>query len=150
MKKTAIAATVFALTLRVNAAPTPNNYAAVTNDWYNGRWTNVMELAQTRLAANGNDLVGAHLMVSYDILFSDVAAMSNSVERLIRAMDATTAPALTNICSRMRPGWVEFRNLVIPALTPTDVQAQRAKSSITGKPLDCDFILKSIWDNNLW
>ena len=150
MKSSATAATTLVLALSVHAVPTENTYAAVTNDWYNGRWTNVLELAQARFAADTNDLVAAHLMVSYDVLFSDVAAMSNSVTRLIGAMDAATAPAITNVCARLRPGWVHFRDVVLPSQTTADVHAQRAKSSVSGKSIDCDFILKSIWDNGLW
>ena len=150
MKTAAIAAMTLALTMSAHAAPTENTYTSVTNDWYNGRWTNVLELAQARFATDTNDLVAAHLMVSYDVLFSDVAAMSNSVTRLIGAMDAATAPAITNVCVRLRPRWVYFRDVVLPSQTPADVQAQRAKSPIDGKPIDCDFILKSIWDSGLW
>ncbi len=66
-----------ALAFMSDATPTENTYAAVTNDWYNGNWTNVLELAQIRRAANSNDLVAANIIVSYDVLFSDVGAMSN-------------------------------------------------------------------------
>ena len=150
MKTSAIAATALAIALSARAVPTENTYAAVTNDWYVGKWTNVLELAQSRLAANSNDLVGAHLVVSYDVLFSDIPAISNSVTRLVGAMDASGAPALTNMLSRLRPGWVCFRDEFLPQQTAADVQAQREKSSITNKTLDCDFVLKAIWDNGLW
>ena len=150
MKTLIIAAAVLALALSARAVPTENNYAAVTNDWYAGKWTNVLELAQARLAANSNDLVGAHLVVSYDVLFSDIPAISNSVTRLVGAMDASGAPALTNLLSRLRPGWMHFRDGFLPRQTSADLQAQRVKSSITNKTLDCDFVLKAIWDNGLW
>ena len=81
MKTLATAAMALALALSARAVPTENTFAAVTNDWYVGKWTNVLELAQTRLAANSNDLVGAHLVVSYDVLFSDIPAISNSSRR---------------------------------------------------------------------
>ena len=139
-----------ALSFTVDATPTENTYAAVTNDWYNGNWTNVLELAQIRRAANSNDLVAANIIVSYDVLFSDIGAMSNSVTRLIDAMDQSSAPALTNLNSRLRPGWVYFRDQFLPYQTAADLQQQHEKSYITHKPLDCDFVLKAIWDNGLW
>ena len=139
-----------ALAFTADATPTKNTYAAVTNDWYNGNWTNVLELAQIRRAANSNDLVAANIIVSYDVLFSDVGAMSNSVTRLIDAMDQSSAPALTNLHSRLRPGWVYFRDQFLPYQTAADLQQQHEKSYITHKPLDCDFVLKAIWDNGLW
>ena len=139
-----------ALAFTADATPTENTYAAVTNDWYNGNWTNVLELAQIRRAANSNDLVAANIIVSYDVLFSDVGAMSNSVTRLIDAMDQSLAPALTNLHSRLRPGWVYFRDQFLPYQTAADLQQQHEKSYITHKPIDCDFVLKAIWDNGLW
>jgi hypothetical protein len=150
MKTLAAAAMALATALSAYAVSTQNTFTAVTNDWYVGKWTNVLELAQTRLAANSNDLVGAHLVVSYDVLFSDIPAISNSVTRLIGAMDASTEPAMTNLISQLRPGWVYFRDEFLPRQTAADVQAQHEKSSITNKTLDCDFILKQIWDNGLW
>lgn len=138
------------LAFTADAAPTENTYAAVTNDWYNGNWTNVLELAQIRRAANSNDLVAANIIVSYDVLFSDVGAMSNSVTRLIDAMDQSSAPALTNLHFRLRPGWVYFRDQFLPYQTAADLQQQHEKSYITHKPIDCDFVLKAIWDNGLW
>ena len=147
-------AITFALTVAqafmADAMPTENTYHAVTNDWYNGNWTNVYELAQARLAANSNDLVAANIIVSYDVLFSDIGAMSNSVTRLIDAMDQSSAPALTNLHSRLRPAWVYFRDQFLPYQTAADLQQQHEKSYITHKPIDCDFVLKAIWDNGLW
>lgn len=150
MKILATAAMALAMVLSARAVPTENTFSAVTNDWYVGKWTNVLELAQARLAANSNDLVGAHLAVSYDVLFSDIPAISNSVTRLIGAMDASSEPAMANLISQLRPGWVYFRDEFLPRQTAADVQAQHEKSSITNKTLDCDFVLKAIWDNGLW
>ena len=45
--KNTIALAAFATALSAYAVPTENTFAAVTNDWYVGRWTNVLELAQT-------------------------------------------------------------------------------------------------------
>lgn len=150
MKSTITIAAVATLAFTAGATPTENTYAAVTNDWYNGNWTNVLELAQTRRAANTNDLVAANIIVSYDILFSDIGAISNSVARLIDAMDQSSAPALTNLHSRLRPGWVYFRDQFLPCQTAADLQQQHEKSCIIHKPIDCDFVLKAIWDNGLW
>ena len=150
MKIAITVALTMALAFTVCATPTENTYHAVTNDWYNGNWTNVYELAQARLAANSNDLVAANIIVSYDVLFSDIDSMSNSVTRLIYAMDQSSAPALTNLHSRLRPGWVYFRDQFLPYQTAANLQQQHEKSYIINKPLDCDFVLKAIWDNGLW
>ena len=148
--KNAIAATVLSLSALAHAAPSADNYASVTNDWYQGNWTNVYELAQKRLAANTNDLVASHLMVSYDILFSDYQAMSNSIQRLVRALDSVSEPSLTNLCANLRSGWVYYLDEFLPQQTEAILQEQRAKSQIPHKPLDCDFILEQISETGLW
>ena len=145
-----IAAIALSLSAFAHAAPSADNYASVTNDWYQGNWTNVFELAQQRLAANTNDLVASHLMVSYDILFSDYQAMSNSIQRLVCALDSVSEPSLTNLCSNLRSGWVYYLDEFLPQQTEAVLQEQRAKSQIAHKPLDCDFILKQIAEKGLW
>lgn len=149
MKK-AIAAVIVALSMVARTAPSADNYASVTNDWYQGNWTNVYELAQQRLAANTNDLVASHLMVSYDILFSDYQAISNSILRLVGALDSVTEPSLTNLCARLRPGWVYYLDEFLPQQTEAVLQEQRSKSVIPHKPLDCDFILEQVAEKGLW
>ncbi len=51
-----------ALAFAANATPSSNNFHSVTNDWYQGNYSNVYELAQQRLVANSNDLVAAVIM----------------------------------------------------------------------------------------
>lgn len=148
--KNTIAAIALSLSAFAWATPSGDNYAAVTNDWYQGNWTNVYELAQQRLAANTNDLVASHLMVSYDILFSDYQAISNSILRLVGALDSVTEPSLTNLCAQLRPGWVYYLDDFLPQQTEATLQEQRAKSQISHKPLDCDFILEQISESGLW
>ena len=148
--KNAIAAIVVSLSACAWSSPSADNYASVTNDWFQGNWTNVYELAQLRLAANTNDLVASHLMVSYDILFSDYQSISNSIQRLLVAMDSVTEPSMTNLCARLRPGWVYYRDEFLPRQTEAVLQEQRAKSRIPHKPLYCDFILEQISEKGLW
>ena len=77
------------------AAPSQDSYHAVTNDWYNGNFSNVLELSSARLAANTNDLVGAYLKLSWDICFADIPTLSNSVTRAIALSDAVTNAAFS-------------------------------------------------------
>ena len=98
MKKL-IAAALAATAIAAFAVPSQNTYHAVTNDWYQGNYSNVYELAQQRLAANTNDLVAAVIMETYDLRFSSFAAISNSILRVMRASEAATLPAYTNMWS---------------------------------------------------
>ena len=82
--------------------------------------------------------------------FSDILVISNSVTRPIGAMDASSEPAITSLLLRLRPGWVNSCDEFLLRQTAADVQTQYEKSSITNKTFNCDFILKTTWDNGLW
>ena len=150
--KTKLAFMIFAVAtvFCTQATPTENTYAAVTNDWYNGNWTNVYELAQVRLAANTNDIVGAYIMKEYDIRFSDNAALSNSIQRLIRSGDAVTLPAFAEQWSSRRQGYEFYLDQVIPMITDELRAQEQSKAFRTHIPMNCTHILKLLWDENLW
>ena len=147
--KTIVASMLSAAALSASAAPTANDFHSVTNDWWNGHYTNVCELAQQRLAADTNDLVGAHIMWEYDICFSDFAAMSNSTLRLMRVADAVTLPAYTNRYQRLRGGYEHYLTTVIPSFP-----AGHQQPSPAGYPAEWPMVsskyLEIIWDNGLW
>ncbi len=150
MKKTVIIA-VAMLTECAFATPSSNNFHAVTNDWYNGNFSNVYELAQMRLAANSNDVAGAFIMMEWDTCFSDFSAMSNSVNRLIRSADLITSPAVfTNRYARMRDGYVYFRDVFLPAQVEEEREQEQQKDQTHRTHLLCSQWLELLWDNNLW
>lgn len=134
----------------VCAIPTTNTYVAVTNDWYNGNWSNVYELAQARFAANSNDLVAATIMIDYDVLFSDLQSISNSIIRYMRISDTATLPAYTNLYHKMRPGWEIYLNEFLPQQNEESLVERNTKSYIIHKPMSSDFILDILWQNGIW
>ena len=48
---------------------THDDFVSVTNDWYHGNYSNVYALAEQRLAANTNDLVGDYIMYEWNMGF---------------------------------------------------------------------------------
>ena len=148
--KVAIMAFAVATAICLRAMPTENTYAAITNDWYNGNWTNVYELAQARLAANTNDIVGAYIMKEYDMRFSDNAALSNSFQRLIRIGDTVTLPAFAERWSSRRQGYEFYLDQVIPMITDELRAQEQHKAFCTHIPMNCTHILEMLWDENLW
>ena len=148
--KTTIMAVFAAATLAVGATPTQNTYHAVTNDWRCGAYSNVLELAQSRLAANTNDIVAAYIMKDYDIMFSDFTAMSNLLQRLIRAGALVTLPAYTNRFPRLRQGYEAFLEFVIPAHDDNFRIQEQQRPIPPGTPMNSEHHLKMFWDNNLW
>ena len=132
------------------ASPTENTYHAVTNDWYNANFSNVLELAESRLAANTNDLVGAYLKLSWDICFSDASTLSNSVTRVLDIGDTVQNAAFSNEFWRLRPMTVSFRDDILPMYTEEVRQQEQVRSMQPHKPIPERKWLKLLWDENLW
>ena len=148
--KATLASVVAAAALAACANPTADNYHAVTNDWWNGNYTNVCELAQQRFAANSNDLVAAHIMWEYDRSFSGREAVSNSAMRLVRITDGVTHPALTNIYAAVRGGMIRYASVYVPTWTDAELEEQHQRASAPHRTMNCDFVLELISENGLW
>ena len=148
--RTTIMAAIAAGAIAAHAAPTQNTYHAVTNDWRRGAYSNVLELAQSRLAANTNDIVAAYIMKDYDIMFSDFTAMSNSLQRLIRAGALVTLPAYAAKYPRLRLGYQYFLEQVIPAHDDAFRIQEQQRPITPGTPMNSEHHLLLFWESNLW
>ena len=60
-------------------------FTNVTNLWYQGHKSNVLAIAEERLAHNTNDIAGLILKMEYDLEFTRSDSISNSVLRIIEA-----------------------------------------------------------------
>ena len=150
MKKR-IATVLAATAVAVLAVPSENTYHAVTNDWYQGNYSNVYELAQQRLVANSNDLVAAVIMESYDLRFSSFTVISNSILRLMRASEAATLPAYTNMYWRFyRDEYSWYLGEYLPQQSEARRQGEMYKAYTIHVPMTCAPTLKLLWDENLW
>ena len=145
-----IAAACAAAAVKAAAVPSADNYHSVTNDWWNGNFTNVCELAQLRFAADTNDLVAAHIMWEYDMSFSSREAVSNSAMRLVRIADGVTHPALTNLYAAMRGGMIRYASVYVPTWTDLELEEHHSRSAETNRTMNCDFMLEIISENGLW
>ncbi len=148
--RSVIAVFVAAVSINVLAAPTADNFHSVTNDWWNGNFTNVYELAQQRFAMNTNDLVAAHIMWEYDRSFSGREAISNSAMRLVRIADGVTHPALTNIYAAVRSGMIRYASVYVPTWTDAELEEQHQRARAPHRTMNCDFVLELISENGLW
>lgn len=150
MKKLIVAA-LAATASAVFAEPSSNDFHSVTNDWYQGNYSNVYELAQQRLVANSNDLVAAVIMESYDLRFSSFAAISNSILRLMRASEAAALPAYTNMYWRFyRDEYNWYLGEYLPQQSEARRQSEMYKAYKIHVPMSCTSTLKLLWDENLW
>ena len=138
--------TILVLTTAGNIAvlAQTNFYTNVTNLWYQGHKTNVLAIANTRLAANSNDIAGLILKADYHLEFSEEAALSNALLRVIQVGDTITT---TSFVEEWQAGFSRYAILDLldviakKPLTPQQIQAEKHKALIPHKPLpDADLL----------
>ena len=140
MKKLLVAFMLTVANGNVSLAQT-NFYTNVTNLWYQGYKTDVLEIAEQRLNVNSNDIAGLILKAEYDLAFLELATISNSFQRVIQIGDTITS---TNFVKRFeveRENLLElldvFKNEPIPM---NELPVEKAKANIIHKPLPTKLI----------
>lgn len=92
-------------------------YTNVTNLWKRGEHTNVLALANARLASNTNDIGGLILKAAYDYAYSDRNTLSNSLIRVIRVGKNIHTPCFTPI---FRFSCLDIKSIFDTLATETD------------------------------
>ena len=140
MKKLMIGFMVTAITGGASFAQT-NFYTNVTNLWYQGgeHRTNVLTIANTRLASNTNDFAGLFLKAHYHAEFAEPDMVSNA---FLRVVEVGNTIATTNFVKlwqdRSKDILFFLEMLTEEPLTPQDIQkikAEKYKALIPHKPL---------------
>ena len=90
---THIAIAAVLVTLAGSSSAQTDLYSTVTNLWWEGPKTNILAIAEERLAANTNDIVGIVLKTEYDISFSPASVISNSFRRFLSVGAMIDSPA---------------------------------------------------------
>ena len=104
-----------------------NFYTNVTNLWYQGHKTNVLEIADARLAANTNDIAGLILKAEYHLEFREAPAISNAYLRVIQVGDTiTTAHFMDQYQSLAKKSILGILDdLAENPITPQESQAEK-------------------------
>jgi len=124
-----------------------NFYTNVTNLWYQGCKTNVLNIANARLAANTNDIAGLILKAEYHLEFCEDAALSNAFLRIIQVGDTI---ATTNFVKCWQEVGAKQNYLDIldhmseNPLTPQQIQEESLKGFITEKPLSAAYLIEAL------
>ena len=146
MKKLMIRFMVISVAGSVSLAQT-NFYTNVTNLWYQGYKSNVLEIAEQRLAANTNDMAGLILKVNYHIAFCERAAYSNAFLRVIQVGDTITTTNFVNYWQEggSRQNFLDILDYVAGnPLTPQQIQTESLKGFINKKPLADDYLIEAL------
>jgi len=132
---------VFVVEVGISSFAQTNFYTNVTNLWYQGYKTNVLEIAEQRLNVNSNDIAGLILKAEYHFAFLEVSAISNAYLRVLQVGDTV---ATTNFAKR----FVIERQYITDILddftespvTPDELLRDKPKANIIHKPLPTKLI----------
>ena len=107
-------------------------FNSITNLWYTGHQTNVLQMAEARLAQNTNDIAGVLMKASWDFAFSDATVLSNSLNRVVCAGEAVQTTHFTNAFSITR---LDVACVMSAIVNETDAQrsADLAKQNHPGR-----------------
>jgi len=102
MKKLMIGFMLIVLNVSIGLAQT-NFYTNVTNLWYQGgeSRSNVLTIANARLAVNTNDIAGLILKANWHFTFMEEGSVSNAYLRVIQVGDTITT---TNFVKEWQEG----------------------------------------------
>ena len=124
-----------------------NFYTNVTNLWYQGgeNKTNVLTLANARLAVNTNDFAGLLVKAYYHVEFVEIGMVSNAFLRVIQAGNMITTTNFASLWQDRSKNVLFFLEMLTEEpLTPQEIQrieAEKHKAFISGKALpDADLI----------
>jgi hypothetical protein len=118
-----------------NSLAQTNFYTTVTNLWYQGYKSNVLELANAKLEANSNDIAGLILKMECKIALLDLPEVSNSILRAIQIGDTITSSNFVKRFQVERNEMLEDLNLFRTYPSAIEEPNERAKAFIKGKEL---------------
>ena len=132
-------------------APSLGDFTTVTNLWYEGHKSNVLAIAEQRLAANSNDLVGAIMMFDYDLEFSNECNYSNDVRRILSSTNNLPIGTFVNnidLVTSTLNGFLDY--LSSNPMTPVEIQKEKSKALIIHKPMSNEILLQWLHDDGLF
>ena len=138
MRKLLIGFMLMAVSASTGLAQT-DFYTNVTNLWYQGGEyrTNVLTIANARLASNTNDIAGLLLKANYHVEFAEVGMISNAFLRVIQVGDTITTTHFAQCWQEeSKPSILWFLDIFAKTtITPQDIQEGKDKSLLPGKQL---------------
>ena len=123
-----------------------NFYTNVTNLWEEGYKTNVLVIANARLAVSSNDIAGLILKAEYHFAFLEYSACSNAYLLVLQVGDTITTTNFVNEyqgSSRESILWL-LDDLAENPMTEQEIQAEKHKAFIKYKPLPHEDMIEAL------
>ena len=106
----------------------------VTNLWFQGHKSNVLTIADERLAINSNDIAGLVLKVEYDLEFTNLNSLSNSIERTIATVCSIGSTNYASFCNSFATSLRSLLDdMASDPISEEEMEIELAKSQLMGK-----------------
>ena len=123
-----------------------NFYEEVSQMWYAGLKTNVLNIAHDRLAIDTNDIAGLILKHEYATAFLAVEDMTNTAARILEVgADITSTNFVIEYGHFVDE--VAIMEVILNEYTPEELEHDRQKGYISGKPMTFGDMIKSLQDD---
>ena len=132
--------------------PPIDNFTLVTNLWFNGYKSNVLAMAEERIAINSNDLAGLVLKMEYDFAFMNASCISNDIFSVIARAGTITNTTVKSHYAEMKSFLESFLSYLEEDYHPTlaEIEADRAKALLIHKQMTHERYLKWLHDDGLF
>ena len=153
MRKTIVILTIMlAAQLFAQTNAPIDNFALVTNLWWNGYKTNVLQIAEQRLAANSNDLAGLILKMEFNIASNNVECFSNDINAVLANLCIVNGTNFARAVDDFRFDLNASLDFLQNGFHPTqeEISEDKAKFTINGKPFVYEQELKALHDDGLF
>ena len=127
------------------------DYCTVTNMCWNGAKTNILAIAESRLAANTNDIVGIVLKLEYDLSFSYLDDFTNNIPKAIKVASGVHTPNFAELYNDFVVSLTHLEKFIRenPA-SEADLVRERAKGNIPHKRMNFNRFLKALDDDGFF
>lgn len=113
-----------------------NFSSQVSQMWLDGQKQDVLDIASQRLAVNSNDMAGLLLKLAYEVEFLCDDDLTNTMSRVEQVGSAIATTNFAAIFPRIQDDMDTMREMMsLTPLSPTELQSEKAKGDISGKPL---------------
>ena len=116
----------------------------VTNLWFQGHKSNVLSIAQERLACNSNDIAGAILKMEYDFEYLNLDEISNSIMRVDNIISGFRTPNLLKEQARFPFFLDKILTLFTNQELYAELEADRAKALLPEKRMAFERMLSAV------
>ena len=148
MKKLLIGFMLTVIAWSVSLAQT-NFYTNVTNLWYQGGAgrSNVLDIANARLAVNTNDMAGLILKAEFHFAFLEDEVVSNAYLRVVQVGDTITTTHFVKNWQEehSRRFILDLLDMIAKTpLTPQQIQAEKHKALLPRKRLPAARLIEAL------